>query len=178
MLTLIQSDDYPCDLKEVLDDLLGDITNYSVYEADAGYKIVCQRTPIKLNFFIAEDEGCGGSAVYYNSSTVTADDSNELFHDICLAFKPGVYEEDDEYERYVSDNLRRYTYDEVRYHLSFAYHSDSYNKEEALEAIFDTLINIEEPFNSITEVIQFQEENGIYPFNKKIHSSRKVTWLN
>ena len=170
MLRLIQPDEYPSNFKELLDQELGDITDYSVYEATTGYKVECYRSPISINFFVAIDDGCGGSAVYYNAS---ADP-----HEVCLAFKPGLYDDDEDFQEYVTDGLMHYDTCDIRHDLTLAYGLDAYNLTDAIEAMYDTLINIEEPFSTLADVIRFQQDNGIYPFDEKTRSASKVKWLN
>lgn len=170
MLRPIQPDEYPTDLKVLLDQELGDITDYSVYEATTGYKVECYRSPISIHFFVAIDYGCGDSAVYYNAGA----DPNE----VCLAFKPGLYDDDEDYQGYVTDGLMHYDTCDIRHDLTIAYGSDDYNLDEAIEAMYDTLINSEEPFSTLDEVIRFQQDNDIYPFDKNTHGVSKVKWLN
>lgn len=170
MLRLIQPDEYPSNFKELLDQELGDITDYSVYAATTGYKVECYRSPISIHFFVAEDDGCGCSAVYYNAD---ADP-----HEVCLAFKPGLYEDDEDYQWYVTDGLMHYDTCDIRHDLTVAYGLDAYNLTDAIEAMYDTLINVEEPFSTLADVIRFQQDNSIYPFDKNTRSASKVKWLN
>ena len=170
MLRLLLPDEYPGFLKGVIDDLVGDTTNYAVYAANVGYKVVCDRTPLETYFFIAEDNGFGGDAIYYNDA---ADPD-----DVCLAIKPGVYEDDDDYQLYVTDGLIQYTYSDVYTDLTVELGEAAFSFTEALEAIYDTLLNEDEYFGTLSEVIQYQKDNGIYPFDKWSYSGKKIKWLN
>ena len=175
MLTFIRREDYPEDLKDFLDNNF-EGSDYRIYGAEYGYLLEYDyRSGPGSKVYIAEDDGCGGNAVYYN-------DSAAYGLNPCLAMRPSIVDDDYDYCPYVIDGLTYYTREDIDRALIDALGTDNFNLDDAISSLSNEVIASDEPFGTLCAAIRYMEQYSVYPFEEHvdypIRQSGKVHWLN